>query len=72
MAIHTTYVQLRRSAGNVSNSLTWRLGLSMRARLVLIVIAGLSAIPRSTVFADVSRALLALAVLAGLSSIWSP
>jgi hypothetical protein len=72
MAIHTTYVQLRRSAGNVSNSLTWRLGLSMRARFVLIVIAGLSAIPRSTNFADVSRALLALAVLAGLSSVWSP
>jgi hypothetical protein len=56
----------------VSDSSTWRLGLSMRARFVLIVIAGLSAIPRSTGLTDVSRALLALAVLAGLSSVWSP
>ena len=57
---------------SVTDGLTWRLTFSLRAKLILFVIAGLSAVLRPRDLADVSRALLVLAVLAGISSLWSP
>jgi len=56
----------------LGSELDWRLAVAVRTRWMIILIAAFSAtlFPRGVM--DVSHALLALAVIVGLSSLWSP